>query len=237
MKQLQNVMSFLLCSMALSIAGQAQYTAVKYTPVSNAPLGNASLSEYSASAGINEISASLADKKIHLEWTIPAYGQAASFIIERSLDGETFELIGSDASAIKNTTKKSFSFTDKPGEKAIRQRDIFYRLGSMDGNNVYHYTKPIMVRVNKKGIVDYITVYPHPTENDIHMIVGLKENGYMVTRLTNDKGQEVLTRKGKVNSGQQQMALTGTNQLKQGNYWLEVIVDSKPALKMKLIKD
>jgi hypothetical protein len=236
MKQLQNVLSFLFL-LAFSASANAQYASVNFTQSSADPSVYASLNDYSATTGINAVSASLSNNKINLTWSIPAYGEAAQFVIERSLDGEHFDMIGSDATAMLNNDKKSFTYTDKPGNKLMHQGDIFYRLGSLNENNEYQYTKPIMVRVNTKGIVDYITVFPHPKENDINLILGLKENGYYTAKLRNEQGQEIMVRKGNVKTGQQQLALKGTNQLKRGNYWLELTVDSKEALTMKLIKE
>jgi len=124
-----------------------------------------------------------------------------------------------------------------PANKALQQRDIFYRVGTLTDNNEYLYTKPLMVRMNPTGNVDFITVLPNPIDNNINMIVGVKENSYVVARITNEKGQEIMNRKGKIPAGRQEFDLAGTNRLAPGTYWLEVMVNRKSALTMKLLKD
>jgi len=236
MKQLNHVLSILLFSLTIPVISSAQYTAISFTQLSQ-EAGARFTGDQPEPAGINSISASLDDKKITLAWSVPEYAPAAGFIIERSEDGEHFELIGSDATATIHTEKRSFSFTDRPGKKLMNQGDIFYRVGVAGEHNEYQYSKPILVRVKSIGQVDYISVFPHPRENDLNLVVSLKENGYMVARLTNEQDQELMNQKGRVSSGAQQFSLAGTSQLKPGIYWLELMVDSRQALKMKLIKE
>ncbi len=217
---------------------EAQYAAAKFTQTAENALLNIAVSEnYTPPNAINGLKAALEKKSINLEWSVSSLAEPASFIIERSFDGEHFEVIGSDATAISNTHKKSFSFTDKPGNKVLQHRDIFYRLGTLTENSSYLYTKPLLVHIKHKGIVEYITVFPHPSKNDINMILGLKENGYFSARITDSEGLEKMKLKQKVNSGQQLLTFGGSRQLTPGIYWLEVQVDSKETLKMKLIKE
>jgi hypothetical protein len=237
MKQLLTFFAILIISI-LSPALHAQFVAAKYTQNNaNSLLNIAEAEDFSPSSSVNTISAALENKKINLDWSIAMNAAPKSFIIERSFDGEHFEVVGSGPAVKSDNSKKSFSFTDNPGNKALQHRDIFYRIGTLTMNNSYQYTKPLMVRVRHKGPVEYITVYPHPADNEINMLVGLKENAYLVARITDEQGLEILKQHQKITVSQQQISLAGTSKLNAGIYWLEVMVDSKETLKMKLIKD
>lgn len=229
MKQLPHVFTCMLFSFFLSINLQAQLASLEFPAYPT--------TGYSSLARINDLSAAAENKKINLEWSVPPYTQATTFIIERSMDGENFEVIGSDATAISDAAKKSFSFIDKPGMKAFKASNIFYRVGSLSENNEYLYTKPLMVSLNHTGNVDFITVLPNISDNNINLTVGVKENSYIVARIINVQGHEILNQKGKVHSGGQEFTLIGTNCLSPGTYWLEVMLNGKTALNLKLLKD
>ncbi|MBZ5858107.1 hypothetical protein [Flavihumibacter profundi] len=236
MKQLLMSASSMMLSFISAYSLHAQNMEVKWARYTEDIPVNTSSSTPAFSTGIKSISASFTHNRVNLEWTtagLPVTG----YIVERSLDGEHFESIGSGSAAGYMPSSFKYSFTDKPGNKAIYQRDIFYRLGNRNEYNEIQYTKPILVRVNNRGNIDYITVMPNPQGNDISLVVALKEGGYLAAKISDDQGNEIMNKKGKVNSGQQQLTLTGTHKLEAGIYWLDLAVDSKPALKLRLIKD
>lgn len=80
-----------------------------------------------------------------LTWTTLTETNNAFFLIERSLNGITFEEAGRVEAAASNNTKKQYSFTDidNPGLR------VFYRLAevNMEGDVVFTNT----ILVNRKG--------------------------------------------------------------------------------------
>ncbi|GAO45074.1 hypothetical protein [Flavihumibacter petaseus] len=187
-----------------------------------------------AGSGIRSISASFNEKTVVLNWMAKDNISSAAYVVERSLDGSSFEAVGD---AVTMSDNGRFDFADRLGSKAINTRDIYYRIGWKQDNARMTYTKPMLVRVNKSGIVEYVTVFPHPEQNDINLLLSLKDQGFMTAVLTDDNGKEVMQRQGKMEAGQHQLALTGTNNLNKGIYWLEVRVNSKEALRLQLIKE
>ncbi len=126
MKQLLILSACLLFLLIYSPVIHAQYAAAKFTQNAENALLNIPIDgDYTPPNAINGLKAALEKKSINLEWSVSSLDQPASFIIERSFDGAHFEVIGSDATAISNTHKKNFSFTDKPGNKVLQHRDIF----------------------------------------------------------------------------------------------------------------
>jgi hypothetical protein len=188
-------------------------------------------------SGISSLSASYADNQINIQWKTTDSVVNHTFKIERSYDGEHFEATSNRSLEPNEEGSNEYSFTDLLSPKKTRQRDIFYRLAWKNEADSFTYTKPMLVRVNTSGTIDYITAFPHPESNDINMVVSLREQGYVVARLSDNEGSEILNQTGHIESGNELLALSGTNKLNAGTYWLEVRVNSKPALKLRLIKE
>ena len=185
-----------------------------------------------ANSGIQRISAVFVKNKVNIDWAASTEANR-SYVVQRSMDGEHFEdLDGSTASEAGH-----FSYSDHLPAKAMRLRDVYYRIGWRSSEAGFSYTKPMLVRVTRNGSVNCVSVFPDPEKNDIHFQLELAEESYMVAALTNDAGKEVMTKKGKLGAGKQVLGLTGTSQLEKGIYWLEIRVNSKEAMKVRLIKE
>lgn len=234
MKRYVIVVLCLALIMSLASKTNAQQASVNLEHFSTNIPADASFNYGPANSGIQTISAVYANNRVNLSWAAKATTAPLEYVIQRSMDGEHFESLGTKETG---TTAGEFSFSDHLPAKAMRLRDVYYRIGWRKDENSFAYTKPMLVRVAKAGAVDYISVFPHPEKNDINFQMALNEDSYMVASLTNDAGKELMTRKGKAETGKQLLALTGTGQLEKGIYWLEIRVNSKEALKLRLIKE
>jgi methionine-rich copper-binding protein CopC len=84
--------------------------------------------------------------------------------------------------------------------------------------------------------VSSISVTPDPTINDIQVNVQLKESSFVVMKITDNNGDEVMKKTAKADDGLNTFSLYGTSKLKPGNYKLEIIVNSNERMVMQLIK-
>ncbi len=228
----------LVISLALMMSyaskSNAQQASVNMEILSEFPNGTTSFNY--GNAAVQTISAVVSDKEVNLSWSAKNQGAELEYIVEKSLDGEHFSAIGNRENA-SEAGHFSYSFSDRLSPREINQRDIYYRIGWKAGENRMAYTKPMLVRVNKTGAVKFISVFPQPVQNDINMLLSVKEDSYMAASLTDDNGREILNRAGNIDSGSKTLALTGTGNLAKGVYWLEVKVNSKEALRLRLIKE
>ncbi len=185
-----------------------------------------------ANSGIKTISAVFVKNKVNIDWAASTE-TGRNYVVQRSMDGEHFEsLNGSAASEAGH-----FSYTDHLPAKAMKLRDVYYRIGWRSSEAGFSYTKPMLIRVARNGSVDCVSVFPDPEKNDIHFQLELAEESYMIAELTNDAGKQIMTKKGKLGAGKQVLGLTGTSLLEKGVYWLEIRVNSKEAMKVRLIKE
>ncbi|MFT4022504.1 MAG: hypothetical protein QM664_01820 [Flavihumibacter sp.] len=185
-----------------------------------------------ASSGIQSISAVFSKNRVNIAWAA-SKGMSHNYIMQRSTDGEHFENLNGRA----ENEAGHFSYSDYLPAKAMKLRDVYYRIGWRNAENSFSYTKPMLIRVARNGSVDCVSVFPDPEKNDIHCQLELADDSYMIAELTDDAGARIMTKEGKLGAGKQVLGLTGTSQLAKGTYWLEIRVNSKEAMKVRLIKE
>ena len=77
---------------------------------------------------------------------------------------------------------------------------------------------------------------PDPNINDIQVGVQLKEKCFVVMRVTDAKGSELIKQTAMGENGENSYNIEGTSQLQPGMYQLEVIINSNERLTMRLAK-
>lgn len=177
--------------------------------------------------------AEFASRSVSLHWNLAEAKIAGHFNVERSIDGEHFEKIGEvNAEAISSF---NYSFNDNVRSSVARKNDLYYRLQQVDGESS-SYSKVLIVRMYETHSVASISVTPDPTINDIQVNVQLKESSFVVIKINDREGNEIMKRTEKADGGTNTFSLSGTNKLKPGDYKLEIIVNSNERMTMHLIK-
>ena len=88
---------------------------------------------------------------------------------------------------------------------------------------------------NTKSLAS-LSVTPDPLANDILVNVQLNENSYVVMKVSDEQGNLLLKEGQKAANGANIYTLEGTHNLHPGLYTLEVTVNSKERMIMKLSK-
>ena len=114
---------------------------------------------------------------------------------------------------------------------------MYYRLKQVDFDGKFSYTKVLVVRVYRTKTLQSLSVTPNPAINDIKVNVQLNENAYIVLKVANSSGIEVVRKTTRGSNGSNSFSLEGTNRLQAGVYFLEVIVNSNERMMVKLIKN
>ncbi len=128
-----------------------------------------------------------ADNVVSLDWATAAELNSNKYVIERSVDGKTFEKIGELGAAGNSATTISYQFTDKlPAAGAY-----FYRLKQIDIDEKFEYSKVVYVNSGKaKGTVT--SVFPNPFQSDIQLVgISTADLNAKNVRLFNIAGQQV----------------------------------------------
>jgi hypothetical protein len=173
-------------------------------------------------------------KAVAISWNTAADNHSNHFEIERSLDGTSFEKVGEVGSA-DAVAVGAYAFSDRIHE-AERKNDLYYRIRQIDAANRVTYSKVLLLRSYGSKSVEAVSVTPDPGVNDIQVNVQLKEKAFVMMRVTDNHGSELIKQTEIGSNGSNSYNIEGTSQLQPGMYQLEVIINSNERLTMKLEK-
>ena len=100
---------------------------------------------------------------IELEWETASESNNDRFEVERSLDGKSFDKIGSVDGAGTTSVKQNYSYTDY----VTRAGTFYYRLRQVDHDGTYDYSKTVAVKLKSLPGGGKFSVYPNPALGNI----------------------------------------------------------------------
>ncbi len=170
---------------------------------------------------------------ITCKWQTVNESNVNIFEIERSINGETFEKIGTKK-AIGTTSSNSFyQFIDESAYR-LRTSVIYYRLKSIDNDGKFSYSNIIAVKIGEKQAV---IVYPNPATSVINVEVtnSTNNNTKNTIQIVDYLGRAVYENQVTTALGTQTYKINISN-LAKGNYVL--MVKNEMDIKVtKFIKD
>jgi len=173
-------------------------------------------------------------KAVAINWNTATGNHSNLFEIERSLTGESFEKVG-EVSATDAIAAGQYTFSDKLHE-AERKNDLYYRIRQTDAAHRVTYSKVLILRSYGSKSVEAVSVTPDPGVNDIQVGVQLKEKSFVVMRVMDNNGSELIKQTAFGENGENSYNVEGTSKLQPGMYKLEVIINSNERLTMMLEK-
>lgn len=174
---------------------------------------------------------------VDLLWAVGSSYNKGYFEVERMIDGRQWEKAGTIQTATGTTGKKNYVYTDKLNRQAALKKDIYYRLKQVNEDGSTSMSRLLIVRVYNTKTLSTISVTPNPGNNDIGVNVQLHENSYVSMRVLDDDGKSVLHSSLEAHPGTNQFSVDGSSALAAGPYLLEVIVNSKERMLVKLLKE
>ncbi|MBK8486757.1 MAG: T9SS type A sorting domain-containing protein [Bacteroidetes bacterium] len=153
-----------------------------------------------------------------LNWTTATELNNDYFTIERSLDGKSYEEIGTVAGAGQSSTLLNYEYTDAQPYLGTN----YYRLKQTDYNGAFDYSNVISIKVNGNFEMGY--PYPNPVVNNVSMNILSANSGITYLRIFDMTGREMYAEKIAVNEGLQTFAIDMTN-FASGMYISEIEID------------
>jgi hypothetical protein len=175
------------------------------------------------------------DGNVELVWNADAANSIEKFELERNVDGQGWQR--SAEIPAKNTLKGNYSFIDEVGKNKVLKNDIYYRLKQINSDGSVATSRLLIVRVYNTKTVSMISVTPNPARSDIAVNVQLHESSFVSMRIMNTSGATVLHKTADAAQGTNNILFEATSKLRPGLYTLEVIVNSKERMLVKLIKE
>lgn len=128
--------------------------------------------------------AQLANKSVALQWSTAEEDQVSHFEIEKSIDGNRYQMIGKVKAA--GTGGKTYHYTDNSTLAA----NTSYRLKMADNNGSFTYSPVSHVRMAQGN--NSITVYPNPARDRLHISLTAAA-GPVVVSLQDVSGRTIKT--------------------------------------------
>ena len=177
------------------------------------------------------------DGNVEISWTTTFEQNSDRFEIERSLDGSNWIKAGSVKAMGNSSDKRAYNFIDNVSRNTANKKDLYYRLKLVDIDGKNSVSRILIVRVYNTRSLKMVSVTPNPAKNDIAVNVQLNEKSYISMRIVNSNGKEVMRKSAKANEGNNSFLMDGSAKLPAGMYILEVVINSKESMVVKLIKE
>lgn len=174
------------------------------------------------------------DGRVELSWAATAQKDNDHFDVERSFDGYRWEKAGTQPA---EKEQAAYSFVDKVSRNTASKKDLYYRLKQVDAEGNTAYSRLLVVRVYNTRSLKMVSVTPHPALNDIAVNVQLNERSYVVMKVLDGSGSEIMRKALNADEGANSYLMDGTNKLQPGPYSLEVTVNSRERMNVKLLKE
>ncbi|OQP50959.1 hypothetical protein A4H97_03810 [Niastella yeongjuensis] len=175
--------------------------------------------------------------QVQLKWATGYEFNNNRFEIERSIDGRKWHTAGTIKAAGNSTTRKVYSFNDEVGKNTALKKDLYYRLKQVDEVGKTATSRLLVVRVYNTPTVKMMSVTPNPAKKDISVTTQLNESSFVALKILNADGAIVMNKTSKADAGASNFIMEGSRNLQPGAYTLDVSVNSKERMLVKLIKE
>jgi hypothetical protein len=177
------------------------------------------------------------DGNVELAWVTQTGSSFDKFEVERSMDGYSWKKSGTISAQQQVAYGNDYTYTDKVSRNTALKRDLYYRLKQVDADGTVSLSRLMVLRVYNTPVLTMISVTPNPLKKDLSVNVQLQESCYVSMRLRDESGDAVLSKIIEVDKGVSNLLIEGSSLLKPGPYVLELIVNSKERMLVKLIKE
>ena len=182
---------------------------------------------------LTSFTATLVNHNTLLKWETETEINNSYFDIERSENGVNFKPIGRQEGNGTTSTKSYYSYTDILNTNA---KILYYRLKSVENTGRFTYSNIIAIRLDGSVNVNKFSVYPNPTVNNVKISLTSSSETETVVRIISLDGKEIMSRKAKVQKGDNVIVVNEFERLQKGTYVCEVTTGTDRFVK-KVIKN
>ncbi|MEP7257217.1 MAG: Ig-like domain-containing protein [Flavitalea sp.] len=174
---------------------------------------------------------------VELKWTANGERNIDHYDLERSLDGKDWQNAGKIKAKDGVALKNDYTYIDRVSRYTANKKDMYYRLKQFHVDGTMEFSRLLVVRVYNTKTLTMISVTPNPAKNDIAVNVQLQEPSFVSMRIMDNEGTLALKKGVKAGRGTNNLLIEGSSQLIPGLYMLEVVVNSKETMLVKLVKE
>ena len=153
-----------------------------------------------------------------LQWTTASEINNDYFTIEKSPDGDDFEIFATVEGSGNSNTEKNYHCTDNEPFEDV----AYYRLKQTDFDGTYSYSGIVSVQTDTIPEQQMVyNIHPSPANNVLHFIAGMPENSEVTVKITNSAGQTVLRKPFTCPAGKNELSLDVSG-LPEGVYFINM---------------
>jgi PQQ-dependent dehydrogenase (s-GDH family) len=153
-----------------------------------------------------------------LNWTTGTEVNTANFEIERSIDGNSYNKIGTVTASGNSSVPLDYSYTDND-VITLSASVIYYRLKIMDRDGHYDYSN--LVTVSLADIAGRVTIFPNPAAENANVTIGAISDGNVQCKILDNAGRTVLQNAAGLKKGRNNIVIN-IHKLSTGIYYLSV---------------
>lgn len=172
---------------------------------------------------LSEFTARAESKRVVLDWTTATETDNSGFEVERSLDGETFALLGFVEG--RGTSQETNVYTYSDDEPPAAGGRVYYRLRQIDFDGASTYGPIRDVEVAGYGL--NATVSPNPTSGETQVRLSATVSGAVSMELYSPQGQRLGTYSGRAVEGEAFRQTLDLSELPAGVYFLKIAAGGK----------
>lgn len=124
-----------------------------------------------------------------LDWATATEINNKNFEIERSVDGQTFELIGSTPGKGNTQSVSTYTYVDR-GAGSLGFKKLFYRLRQVDYDGTFEYSPTVELGISSDNPLSIIG-YPNPFNNELSVRFSSIVRQSMSIEIVNALGQKM----------------------------------------------
>ena len=174
---------------------------------------------------------------VNLNWSTSSETNSDRFVIERSTDGQSWIEAGTVLAAGNSTIQHHYQFNDHVGKNTALKQDLYYRLRQYDKDGKSAVSRIMIVRVYNTRSVKTVSVTPNPARSDIQVMLQLSDASMTSLKIMNPAGQIVLNKTVKLQEGNHKVIMERSSSLQPGMYILEVVINGRERMIVKLVKE
>lgn len=164
-----------------------------------------------------------------LNWETSSEQNTKMFTIEKSIDGQQYQAIGTVAAAGNSNTTRYYTFMDanvKPGYS-------YYRLRTTDKDGQFNYSASVMLK--KENTAAQVSLFPCPVADFTIVSISTTKAETITLRMLDANGKVLYSRPEKVSKGTTQIRLGQLDKYPGGSYYLQVVQEDKTITKPFII--
>ena len=163
-----------------------------------------------------DVSASLANNNVKLQWSTIAEMNVSTYVIERSTDNKQFTVVGSAVS--KGNGNFNYQYMDNKIDE-LDAAKIYYRIKVTGKTGNSHYSATVSVS-NK--LLTKVTVTPNPFDSFIQVQAPADKSQAAILRIINAGGQVIYSKNVQLIQGQNSFTIDGLGNASKGMYCFEL---------------